>query len=52
VYPDVFIFCHLKGSGVRYGASVSTNILFSGIFEAATCISDAFLKVTIPENQK
>jgi len=37
---------------VRYGASVSTNILLSGIFDAASCISEAFLNVTIPENQK
>jgi hypothetical protein len=40
---------HLKGVGVKYGLSVSTNIFLRGMFLAVSCISFAFLNVTIPE---
>jgi len=40
---------HLKGVGVKYGLSVSANIFLKGMFFAVSCISLAFLNVTIPE---
>jgi hypothetical protein len=38
-----------RGSGVKYGLSVSINIFFRGIFFAVSAIFFPFLKVTIPE---
>ena len=41
----------LTGSGDKYGESVSTNILSSGIFFIVSLNSPAFLKVTIPDKE-
>ena len=38
----------LKGTGARYGASVSTKILLFGIFLKVLARSSDFLKVTTP----
>ena len=40
---------HLKGVGVKYGESVSIKMFFNGMFFAVSCISKAFLNVTIQE---
>gem|GEM_PF-4801826 len=39
----------LRGSGVRYGLSVSISIFLSGICFAVSAMLFPFLKVTIPE---
>ena len=42
-----FVF-PLKGIGAKYGESVSTKSLSTGIYDAASTKSEEFLKVTIP----
>ena len=39
----------INGVGAKYGASVSTNNLFSGTLSATAISSRAFLKVIIPD---
>ena len=48
VTGDVDTLKSIKGIGAKYGASVSTNILFSGICLNVSANSVDFLKVTTP----